>query len=560
MYRVANHGPNAAMAGVKTIQARARQVARNDPWGVAVIAKSVSNGIGCGIQRKGIWGDSEFKAQAKSLWNRWTKYADADCVVDWYGLQALAWREWREAGEVFIRLRSRRLSDGFPVPLQVQIIESEQCPSSYFATAPSGNVIRAGIEFNAIGKRVAYWMYSAHPGDGVYSQIDGNQLRRIPAEQIRHLYRPLRAGQHRGVPDSASVLIEMFNRATLDDNVMERQKLANLFGVFYTRPAGSEYGNVIGDMTTGTDGDGAPIAGLEPGMAQELPPGYKPEFANPPAPSDDYNEFQRQRLMAIAAAHGVPYEVLTGDLRGISDRALKLILHEFHRMLECDQWLYMIPQMCQPVAEAWTDAAVLSGLLDVPGYAEIRDQVTESLWVPQGWPYSHPVQDVSANIAAIRAGLGSRTGSILKNGDDPETIDAEQVADNARADELGLSYDSDGRRSQSAPEPEHDEEPMPAPALAQAPAPPIAAAKPDPAIAQMRASVDAMTAAIIAQKPQESHVTIAEGAIRLTVEAPAPMPAPNVNVTVDAKRGTVVREVVASDLNGVPTKVIEREV
>ena len=62
MFRAQNHGPNAAMAGIQTIQARARQVARNDPWAVAAADKSVSNGIGCGIQRKQLWGTEEFKA------------------------------------------------------------------------------------------------------------------------------------------------------------------------------------------------------------------------------------------------------------------------------------------------------------------------------------------------------------------------------------------------------------------------------------------------------------------------------------------------------------------
>lgn len=449
MFRASNHGPNAAMSGIATIQARARQVARNDPWAVAASDKSVSNGVGCGIQRKQIWGTDEFKKAHKKLFNRWTKKADADGVVDWYGLQALAWREWREAGEVFIRLRSRRPENNLPVPLQIQVIESEQCPSTYFSTAPgTGNTIRAGIEFNKIGQRIAYWMYAQHPGEGVFGQIDGNTLRRIPAEQILHLFRPMRAGQHRGVPVSASVLVDMFNRATLDDNVMERQKIGNLFTLFYTRPAGTPDGNVSDDLT---NADG--IGGLEPGASQELPPGYKAEFSNPPSPGQDYNEFQRQKLMAIAAAHGVPYEVLTGDLRNVSDRALKLILNEFRRAIECDQWLYMIPQMCQPIAEAWTDAAVLGGMLNVPGYADIRDDVTESLWVPQGWPYSHPVQDVTADIKAIRAGLISRSATILSNGGDPEANDAEQVADNARADAAGLSYDSDGRRSASAPEP-----------------------------------------------------------------------------------------------------------
>ena len=74
--------------------------------------------------------------------------------------------------------------------------------------------------------------------------------------------------------------------------------------------------------------------------------------------------------------------------------------------------------------------------------------MVETLWVPQGWPYSHPVQDVKADKEAILAGLQSRTATILANGDDPEQVDAEIAADNARAASLGLVFDTDARNAQ----------------------------------------------------------------------------------------------------------------
>lgn len=144
--------------------------------------------------------------------------------------------------------------------------------------------------------------------------------------------------------------------------------------------------------------------------------------------------------MAAAAAYGVPYEVLTGDLRDVSDRALKLILNEFRRLIEMDQWVYMIPQFCQRIREAYMDAAVLSGKVVVAGYDTIRDDVCETLWVPQGWPYSHPVQDVTADIKAIEAGLTSRDAVILSNGDDPEQVDAEIALSKSRAESYGLTF------------------------------------------------------------------------------------------------------------------------
>ncbi|HLZ08731.1 MAG TPA: phage portal protein, partial [Chloroflexota bacterium] len=63
--------------------------------------------------------------------------------------------------------------------------------------------------------------------------------------------------------------------------------------------------------------------------------------------------------------------------------------------------------------------------------------------VPHGWEYLHPVQDVQAATAAIRAGLKSRSDVIKGLSGDPETVDAEAAADKERADALGLVFDSD---------------------------------------------------------------------------------------------------------------------
>lgn len=450
-FRPISLGPNGALLGLPTLLARARHLARNDPWMVSALNKSVSNGIATGIQAKAIWGGKAHKKQVATLWRRWGKYADADGVLDWNGLQALAWREWKEAGEVFARLRYRRREDGLPVPLQVQLIEAEQCPQHYNGVASNGNAIRQGIEFDHIGRRVAYWMFREHPGDQ-HLQVNGNELVRVPAEQVLHLYRPNRAGAIRGVPGSAPALLRMFNLDRLDDAVLERQALANLFTGFITKKssADNEDGDAVGDLISGEDEDGTAIGGLEPGTLQELPPDTEVKFTEPPGAGADYGDFLRGHLLAIAASQDVPYEVLTGDLRNVSDRALRLILNEFRRVIEQDQWLYMIPMFCQRVRDAFFDQSVLAGLLKVPRYAALRDEVTETLWVPEGWPWSHPVQDVNSEVKAVRAGFKSRSAVVLGSGEDPEQVDREQKDDNDRADKAGLTYDSDPRRTNAS--------------------------------------------------------------------------------------------------------------
>jgi capsid protein len=53
-------------------------------------------------------------------------------------------------------------------------------------------------------------------------------------------------------------------------------------------------------------------------------------------------------------------------------------------------------------------------------------------------------------VTAIRAGLLSRSEAISAFGYDAEDIDREIAADNQRADELGLVFDSDPRQDKPA--------------------------------------------------------------------------------------------------------------
>ncbi|WP_155518468.1 phage portal protein, partial [Ralstonia solanacearum] len=53
-----------------------------------------------------------------------------------------------EGGECLIRLRPRREEDGLAVPLQLQLLEAEHLPMHLNTDLPSGNVVRAGIEFD----------------------------------------------------------------------------------------------------------------------------------------------------------------------------------------------------------------------------------------------------------------------------------------------------------------------------------------------------------------------------------------------------------------------------
>lgn len=449
-WKAPDSGPaTAALGQLRTLRNRSRAATRNDPYAASAINHLVSGTIGTGIAPRPSIDDDSLRHTLQDAWNDWTDEADADGITDFYGLQAMVARVMYESGECFVRLRPRRFEDGLSTPLQLQVLEPEFVPHEKNDNS-GGNVIRAGIEFNAIGQRVAYWMYQSHPGDG--PAPEGNRLVRVPADQVIHVFEPLRAGQLRGIPVLATILARLKSLDDFDDAVLFRQELSNLFTGFVRKPAAEESLSPLPDQPAQRADDGyTPLVGLEPGTMQELLPGEEVEFSTPPGAGGDYPDFMRQQLMAAAAGVGVPFEILTGDMRSTSDRTIRVALTEFRRRIEQRQFSVFIHQFCRPVRAAWMDAAVLSGAVALPNYAARRREYLRTRWAPQGWAYIHPVQDIEAQVLAINNGLTSRSETVLRQGYDAELIDAEIAADKAREKALGIVLAPDKIKAEKSP-------------------------------------------------------------------------------------------------------------
>lgn len=436
-WQAPSSGPNRALAGLQVLRNRARDAVRNEWQAGAALRVNVSNLIGTGIVPRPVTQDEKQKERISAAWSTWTESADADGICDYYGMQSLAARSIKEGGEVFIRVRPRRA--GFGVPVQFQLLEPEMVPlldADNWPYMPQGNKMRQGIEFDRMGQRVAYWVYKEHPGDNFSGTVSQTDLLRIPAEFIRHVFKPLRIGQIRGVPSGAGNLAKLRVVTDFDDTVLARQHTANLFTGFVTKNSATPDGL---DPVTGRaveyDLDGAPLASLEPGSMQELLPGEDVKFANPPDAGSNYADFMRWQVMGLSAGEGIPYELLTGDLKDVSDRAIRIILNEFHRACEQEQWQVLIPGICKWVYTQWVKYTYLAGQLSRKD-AEIRVE-----WAPQAWAYVHPVQDVQGKKLEINLGLKSRTQVITERGDDPQKVDAERAADRQREIELELIAD-----------------------------------------------------------------------------------------------------------------------
>ncbi|MBF0615171.1 MAG: phage portal protein, partial [Magnetococcales bacterium] len=253
------------------MRARARDLVRRNAWAFNAVDSLVSNLVGTGIKPRSTHPDAAFKERIHLLWQEWTQEADAHGVQGFYGLQALAVRAMVEGGEVLARLRDRDSRDGLSVPLQIQLLEPEHLPFTLNRDLPNGNRIRAGIEFDRIGRRVAYHLYREHPGERVMGAGMFGDPVPVPASEVVHLFRPLRPGQIRGEPWLTQAMVRLHELDQYDDAELVRKKTAALVAGFIVKPS-PEFALAGEDDATPDEHGAAPVT-WTPGTMQVLMPG-----------------------------------------------------------------------------------------------------------------------------------------------------------------------------------------------------------------------------------------------------------------------------------------------
>lgn len=408
----------------------ARDMLRNTPLATRAQSVIVNNVVGTGIIPKIKGGTKSHQAELLDLIERHldTASIDADGRTNLYGLQRLALNTVVDAGEVLIRRRLRERRDGLPLSLQLQVLEPDFIDTSRDGVI-DGNEVREGIEYDGIGRRIAYWLFPRHPG-GTFRLGRTWESRRVPASEILHIYRQDRPGQMRGVSWFAPVAMTLQDMADHQDAQLMRQKIAACFVAFRISP----------DADTDPTADISGLAtSLVPGRIQNVAPGEDIRFATPPG-VEAYDEFTRTVLRSVAVGMGITYEALSGDLSNVNFSSARIGRMEMAANVESWQWLMLIPQMMQPIGQWIIDQWALERMTRPARGVNIE-------WVPPPLRLVDPKTEIISLREKVRAGFASRQSVVRELGYDPERLLEEQIEDAAMADAAGLAFDSDARNA-----------------------------------------------------------------------------------------------------------------
>lgn len=431
------------MGSLVWLRNRARDLVRNNRYASKALEELVGNTVGTGITPQAKTGDETLDKIIDREWPYFAEQCDTPQRVDFYGMQALVMRSTAESGEMIVRYRQRLADDDLRVPLQLQLLESDFLDHARTMGTVNGHIMQ-GVQFDLLGRRVAYWLYSYHPGGVLILNPRGGIISQpIPANQVLHQYRMLRPGQVRGVPWMAPVMMALRDLDDYEDAERVRKKIEACMMAFVEQPDGSD-GEPLGNRSLSESSPQHRLENFEPGMIVYNKPGEKVSFSSPMA-IGGYREYKMSELQGIAAGVNLPYELMSGDMSQVNYSSWRGGMLGMRNLIEGYRWLTLIPMFCAPVRRRFIDTLVLQGKIPSRYLNSAKIDLYQTQWTAPKWETVDPLKDVQATLKAIRTGIMTLSEAIQQNGYDPRTQLLEIARTNVILDKLGIILDCDPR-------------------------------------------------------------------------------------------------------------------
>lgn len=388
------------LTAAPVLRQRGRFFTANEPFAAAGVSALVTYGVGAGPM------PAHPNAElVDSFANEWWSVCDADGRLDFGGLVALAVRALIVDGECFAVLLNT------PQGLRVRLLPAEQVDESKTADLGGGAFIASGIEFNAQGERVAYWIRPFMPTQQFETYAPPV---RVDASDVLHIMRPDGVGQVRGVSWLAPIMLKLADLGLLSDALLKGYQVAAMHAGFMVDQNG------IGGMPFDGEQSGDVLdVSLEPGTVRRLPAGYDVKFSNPQAAQNSV-EFRTSIIEEISAGLGVPAFMVSGNVNRANYSSLRAALITFKASLEAIQYNLIAPQLLAPI---WRRFALTEALRN-GGEAE-----ADCEWRFPAMPEADPMKQVQATVAQLNAKLVSRREAIAARGETIERVDADIAAD-----------------------------------------------------------------------------------------------------------------------------------
>jgi lambda family phage portal protein len=421
---------------LEVMRNRSRELVRDNEYAkryMNLLKTNVVGEQGFQLQLKARNADGALDASGNTIienaWKRWGRLGSptADGRMSWLDCQRFVIESMARDGEVFVKkLRGNKYQDGFGL----QFIEADLVDEKKNERLPNGNEVRMGVEMDKAHRPVAYHVLTVHPGDRYYYSSQSEKHVRVPAEEMMHVYMPIRTHQARGEPFMVSAMSALKHmHAYREAEVIAARIAASKMGIL-TSPGGEEY---IGDDV---HDNYMPVIDVEPGSFHQLPSGYSMEMFDPKHPTTGFGEFESAMLRGVASGLNVSYAALSNDLSSVNYSSIRqgaLDERDGYRSMQ----MFMIEHFVEPVFREWLSSSMDFGAIPIP--ASKFDKFSDNThFRGRGWNWVDPLKEMNAAVVGLNNGILSMQDVSAHYGRDAEETFNQISRDKELAEQFGL--------------------------------------------------------------------------------------------------------------------------
>lgn len=449
------------------IVSRMRDLARNDGWASGTITRVLDNAVGANFRPifkpdyrmlrlltgnkafDAIWAE-EYGQVIEAHWRSWAndpgRYCDVERKQTVSQMLRLGFRHKLLDGDALAVLQYRpdRLGAGKGrYATTVQIIDPDRLsnPQQNFDKAN----VRGGVEIDADGAPVAYYLREAHMGDW-WSAEKTMSWKRIKRETawgrpiVVHDYDHERGAQHRGMGILAPIVQRLKMLIKYDESELEAAILNAIFGAYIESPYDAQMvSSALGD--TGF-GDGEELSAYQTQRAEyyedkrlnlqngaripHLFPNEKIVTLSAERPTSNFDGFESAVLRNIASATGLSTQQVTQDWSKVNYSSARAAIVEAWKTLTRRRDDFSVG-FSQPIGTAFVeeihDTEELPLPNNAPDFLEAKAAYSRARWMGPGRGWVDPVSEKKGAILGMNAGLSTLEMEAAENaGEDWEEM------------------------------------------------------------------------------------------------------------------------------------------
>lgn len=350
--------------------------------------------------------------------------------------------------------------------------------------------LRGGIQRNAMGAPIGYWIRESHPSD--WTDPNGHQWKYVPATrgqvtgnpgwdrpQMIHIFDQWRPDQSRGIAAMVAALKEMrmtkkYRDVVLQSAVLNASYAASIESDLPKDVAlesigggGSEALNqyassYLGEVSKYVNNsrninvDGAKVPVFYPGTKMNL--------QNAGTPGGIGTDFEGSMLRYLAANLGVSYEELSKDFSKANYSNIKAAMAQTQRR-DRVQKRQIADRFATTFYRLWLEEAINKGEItsmprNAPNWYDGLNQEAYSAcdWIGASMGQIEELKETQAAVLRVNNGLSTREIELSRLGKDWREVFRQLERERAEQDERGLAFGKDSADMMNAANGESSEE------------------------------------------------------------------------------------------------------